>query len=82
MDAKSMKKTKKTPFFKGVRGIVSNYYLNQADFIMLKNESAIKQAPPTSAPSIFFCDKRSFELSGFTLPPYKMLKFSLNSLEN
>jgi len=36
------------------------------------NSVAIKEAPPTKPPSTSGCEKSSFALAAFTLPPYKM----------
>ncbi len=36
------------------------------------NSVAIKEAPPTNPPSTSGCEKISFALEAFTLPPYQI----------
>jgi len=45
-------------------------YLNYAALIIAIKESALRQAPPTNAPSTSCFESNSDALSGFTLPPY------------
>src|SRR5215831_2098180 len=51
-------------------------------FTIAANDLGSRLAPPTSAPSISFSAIKAFALSGFTDPPYKILRLFPNSSPN